>query len=640
MTDPDTSIAVEPAQAGKSFSRKEMTALVMGALGIVYGDLGTSPLYAVRECFNPEHGVALNQGNVFGILSLIFWSLTLVVIVKYLFVVMYADNDGEGGIMALMAQVLSGKRNGAKGTLSRNLVIGLGLTGTALLVADGMITPSISVLSAIEGVEVATPGLTPAVVPITIAVLVGLFVVQRHGTGPIGIVFGPIMLLWFAMIAIMGLRWIIQEPGVLLALDPRYAVRFFLVNRLHGLIVLGAVVLCVTGCEALYADMGHFGRRPIALALYFVVFPSVLLNYFGQGALLLVRGPTPNPFFGLVPAAWLYPVVSVATVATVIASQALISGMFSLALQTMRLNYCPRLTVVHTSERIHGQIYVRTINTLLMVACVALVLGFRHSSELAAAYGIAVVGTMATTSILMYAVEREQWGWRRWQALSVTGAFLALDTFFLVGNVTKIFHGGWVPLAVSGGVLIVLTTWKRGNDALNSQILAAAIPLNEFIPLLVSDRLPRVKGTALFLMTHPDITPRSLLHHIKHNRVLHEQVILLAVITEGIPVVPYARRVTVQDLGHGFAKLVVRRGFKQELDMPETLVQAEAAGLHVTSDISYFIGHTTIRPTGRTRMRLWRKQLFALLSDIEAPPTALHGVPANRVVELGEQAEI
>jgi KUP system potassium uptake protein len=623
----------------KTGSGKELVPLVLGALGVVYGDIGTSPLYAVRECFNPDHGVALSVGSIFGVLSLVFWSLTLVVMVKYLFVVLHADNEGEGGILALLALVM--RKKDSRPNTGRNLLILLGLCGTALLVADGMITPAISVLSAIEGLEVATPVFRPAVVPITVVILIALFLVQRHGTAAIGSVFGPIMCIWFLSIAALGIPWIAREPGVLMALNPVYAVRFFIEHRLHGLVVLGAVVLCVTGCEALYADMGHFGRKPIAFAWMAIVFPCILLNYFGQGAVLLHQGAAAlhNPFYSLAPGWLLYPVVALATAATVIASQALISGTFSLAQQAMQLDYFPRLTVMHTSRKIHGQIYIPEINATLALACVALVIGFRTSSNLAAAYGIAVVGTMATTSLLMFAVERQQWGWRLWQALGVTVFFLALDLLFLVGNVAKIFHGGWFPLAAGGGVLAILTTWKRGSQVINHKEVSAAVPLDDFIRTFNPDRVPRVKGTALFIMGYPDIVPRSLLHHLKHNKVLHEQVVLLYVGVENVPFVPSARRLEVEDLGRGFLKVNAHCGFMQSLDMREILKHIEDGGVKLAGEVTYYIGHMTVRPSGRTPMRPWRKALFAFLFNNERSPTTLLGIPPNRVVELGEQTE-
>jgi len=619
-----------------------MAALVMAALGVVYGDIGTSPLYSVRECFNPVHGVPLSVPNVFGVLSLVFWSLTLVVTVKYLYVVLYADNESEGGIMALMSLALAKARESG-GFLNRRTIFVLGLCGTALLVADGMITPSISVLSAVEGLEVATPLFSPYVVPATVAILVGLFLVQRHGTTAIGSVFGPLMLVWFVTLAAVAVPWIVREPGVLAAIDPRYAIRFFIENRWTGLLVMGAVVLCVTGCEALYADMGHFGRRPIALAWQYFVFPCVMINYFGQGAVLISPGQAEavkNPFYALAPSWFLIPLVVLATLATVIASQALISGMFSMARQAIQLELFPRLTIIHTSEKMHGQIFVPEVNNFLAVACVALVIGFRTSSGLAAAYGIAVVGTMGITSLLMYTVERHYWKWSRWQAVGATTAFVLLDVFFLCGNIAKIEHGGWFPLAAGAGILLILWTWHQGNRVMTRQAMEAAIPLDDFIRNINAESIPRVDGTAVFLMNYPDVVPRSLLHHLKHNKVLHRQVMLLYVAVEGVPTVPSSRRLKLESLGGGFYKAIVSAGFMQNLDMREILRLCENAGTPVKGEVSYYLGHMTLRTTGRTEMRQWRKELFAFLFNNERSRTIPLGIPPNRVVELGEQTQI
>ena len=629
------------AQPPRHRPPREMALLVLAALGVVYGDIGTSPLYSVRECFNPDHGIALTDSNVFGVLSLIFWSLTLVVTIKYLYVVLRADNESEGGIMALMSLAAARAREKG-GFLNTRTVFVLGLCGTALLVADGMITPSISVLSAVEGLEIATPLFSPYVVPATVAILVGLFIVQRHGTTAIGSVFGPLMLVWFLTIAIVAVPWIIREPSVLTAVDPRCAIRFFVENRWMGLLVMGAVVLCVTGCEALYADMGHFGRRPITIAWQYLVFPCVMINYFGQGAVLLLQPEESarNPFYALSPSWFLIPFVVLATLATVIASQALISGMFSMARQAIQLDLFPRLTIVHTSEKIHGQIYIPEVNNFLAIACVALVIGFRDSSGLAAAYGIAVVGTMGITSLLMYAVERHYWKWSRFQAITATTAFVLLDLFFLFGNVAKIKHGGWFPIAAGTAILLILWTWHQGNRVMTRQAMEAAIPLDEFIRGIGGEKIPRVDGTAVFLMSYPDIVPRSLLHHLKHNKVLHSQIMLLYVAVEGVPAVPSSRRLKLESLGNGFYKAIVSAGFMQNLDMREILRLCETMGPSITGDVSYYIGHVTLRTTGRTEMRQWRKELFAFLFNNERSKTIPLGIPPNRVVELGEQTQI
>ncbi len=616
--------------------------LLLCALGVVYCDIGTSPLYAVRECFNPAHGgVALTTDNVLGIMSLIFWSLTLVVTIKYLSVVLRADNDGEGGILALMALVLP-RPEEPRRLIGGSTVVMLGLVGTALLTCDGTITPAISVLSAIEGLEVATPIFRPLVVPLTLGVLIALFIHQKHGTARLGRIFGSVMVVWFLALSIMGVSGIVQEPGVLAALNPWYAVKFFIVHRLHGLIVLGAVVLCVTGCEALYADLGHFGRRPITLAWYGAVFPAVVLNYFGQGAILLSHGETAiaNPFYALAPGLWLYPVVILATLATVIASQALISGAFSMARQAIQMGYLPRLTIVHTSQSMPGQIYIPEVNTALMIACIALVLGFRDSSELAAAYGIAVVGTMAVTSLFIFKIQTGKWGWTFWQALSITGIFLVLDGFFLIGNLIKVVHGGWVPLLLGALVFIVMLTWNRGIAFMRKRERAVALMLDDFVSHLDLSHIPRVKGTGIFIGQEPGTVPRVLLHHLKHNKVLHEQVVVMAAVTENVPTVPDVRRVAVQPLGSGFFNVTVRTGFMQSIDVQETLQQCAMDGLNTGKDLSYYVGHQTLRLVGRVQWPRWRKTLFAYLFHNQRSAINFLGLPPNRVVELGEQTEL
>ncbi|MBA4389178.1 MAG: potassium transporter Kup [Verrucomicrobia bacterium] len=654
MDNDTTGLESAPVESPKPAKDKLLT-LILGALGVVYGDIGTSVLYAFRECFNPSHGVHPTAGNVLGVLSLIFWALLLVVTVKYLFVVMRADNEGEGGIFALMARALSHEGPKRLFSVNKKFIIALGICGSALLVADGMITPTISVLSAVEGLQIAAPATKSWVLPISIGVLIGLFTLQKRGTARIGAWFGPIMVLWFTSIAALGIWWIIKEPGVLWAVMPSHAIRFFMENRLHGLIVLGAVVLCVTGCEALYADLGHFGRRPIAIAWHWFVFPSVLLNYFGQGSMVINAKMPPFssdpkilklqydgfiPFFNVAPSFLIYPLVILATVATVIASQALISGMFSLVQQAIRFNYLPRFRIVHTSATMHGQIYVPQVNALLGVACVALALGFRDSSGMAAAYGIAVIGTMATTSLLMFAVEYEQWRWRLWQALAVTGLFLAFDFFFLVGNLAKILLGGWFTLAAAAGVVIVLTTWKRGNKEIRRLETEKAIPLEGFVRSLETEKIHRIPGISIFLTSLRDIAPRVLLHHLKHNRVLQERVVIMSAVTENVPSVSPDRMVETQDLGNGFHHVVVHCGFMQRVDMRDILNRMKDAGIRIGGGISYFIGHISLRTTGRTGMWGWRKALFAFLFLNEPSTTDFMGIPPNRVVELGEQAEI
>jgi KUP system potassium uptake protein len=622
-------------------SRRQLLALSLGALGVVYGDLGTSPLYTVKECFLPGHGMEPSIENVLGVLSLIFWSLSIAVVAKYMTFVMRADNHGEGGIMALAALILPRGRAVLKGaTLGLAM---LALAGTALLFSDGMITPVITVLGAVEGLEVATPVFRPFVVPIALVILIGLFAVQKRGTATVGAFFGPAMLVWFAMIALLGLPQVVREPRVLEAVLPIHAARLLWSHGSRGFLVLAAVVLCITGTEALYADMGHFGRRPIRLAWYFVVFPCLLLNYFGQGAAVLSGGAATlaNPFYALAPTALLYPVVVVSTLAAIIASQALISGSFSLAQQAMQLGYSPRLHIVHTSSEARGQIYVPEVNGMLLVACCTLALAFRSSTNLAAAYGLAVTGTMAITSVLMFAVARQSWGWSVLKAGLVVGVFLAFDLPFFAANLTKVAHGGWVPLAIGGGVFTVLTTWKRGRTLLSESMRRGMVPIDTFLDSLRLESPLRVAGTAVFMTSNLDVAPPVLLHHFKHNKVLHQQVILLYIDTENVPQVRSEERVHVNDLGDGVYSVVARYGFMEAPNVPRAIKQCRDQDLRVRmSDVSYYLGRETLLTGRKGGMWHWRKSLFAFLSRNARPATAFFSIPPNRVVELGMQVEL
>jgi KUP system potassium uptake protein len=622
--------------------RRDLLTLSLAALGVVYGDIGTSPLYTIRECFAPGHGAEPTAANVLGVLSLIFWSLVLVVVLKYLVFVMRADNRGEGGIMALIA-LISPAPNGNGHRRRRRWLILLGLFGTALLFADGMITPVITVLGAIEGLEVATPLLRPLVVPISLGILLALFLVQKRGTAKVGAMFGPAMVLWFVMIAALGVPWILRQPEVLAAVAPWRAVGFLVSHRLQGLFVLGAVVLCFTGTEALYADMGHFGRRPIRFAWSVLVFPCLLLNYFGQGAAILGGGAraVANPFFALAPPGLLYPVVAVATAAAVIASQALISGCFSLAQQAMQLGYSPRLDVIHTSSLARGQIYVPEINSLLLVACCALTVAFRSSSNLAAAYGLAVTGTMTITSILLYTVARERWGWGRVSAGALIGLFLCIDLPFLSANLVKLAHGAWLPLVIGAAVFTVLVTWKQGRVLLAEEMQRGMVALDRFLPSLRLEKPHRVSGTAVFMTSNLDVVPPVLLHHFKHNKVLHEKVILLYVLAERVPVVPPEERVEVRDLGDEVYAVVARSGYMESPDVPRALKQCRTKGLRIKlGDTSYYLGRETLLTAGTGAMARWRKALFAYLSRNARPATSFFRLPPNRVVELGMQIRL
>ena len=642
----DLSALGHDAHGPKAESTADFSRLALGALGVVYGDIGTSPLYAIKECFAGTHGVAPTPENVLGILSLVFWSLLLVVVAKYLTFIMRASNHGEGGILALLALLGRGRRDANVPGLG-GLVL-LGLFGAALLYGDGIITPAISVLSAVEGLEVATAGFKPFVVVITVGVLIGLFLMQRRGTDAVGAIFGPAMLLWFVTIAAIGLPWIIRRPEVLAAMSPHHAIGFMMHHRWHGFLVLGAVVLCITGGEALYADMGHFGRKPIRWAWYVVVFPCLLVNYFGQGALLLASrdDPPANPFYGLVSGWMLYPLVVLATVAAVVASQALISGAYSLTQQAVQLGYCPRVAIVHTSGHAEGQIFIPEINNMLMVACVTLVITLRESEKMAAAYGIAVTGTMSITSILFYFVAVHKWGWHKAAALGLTVVFMAVDLAFFTSNAAKIYlvspHYGWFPLVIGAVVFVIMTTWKKGRDRLYAFIRESTLPLELFMADLAVHPPHRVKGTAVFMTSNPEGAPPVLLHHFKHNKVLHQQVVLLSIITAHEPEIESPDRLTrVKDLGQGFYQVTAKYGFMQTPNVLDVLTACEGAGLAIDrADTSFFLGRETLLITRRPGMSKWRKVLFAFLSRNARPANAFFRLPPNRVVELGTQIEL
>ncbi len=624
---------------------KDVGKLALGALGVVYGDIGTSPLYAIRQCVTPPHGVGVTPENILGVLSLVFWALTMVVTVKYLRFVMRADNGGEGGVLALMALVLKpGQKPGQTANRRRNLVLGfMALFGASLLYGDGMITPAISVLSAVEGLGVATLAFSPYVVPITLVILVVLFLVQRRGTAGIGAVFGPVTLVWFISIAATGLPWVIRRPEILAAVNPIHAVRFFANHGQHGFLVLGSVVLCITGAEALYADMGHFGRRAITLAWYAVVMPCLLLNYFGQGALLLELPNTQNPFFALVPAGWLYPMVAVATFAAVVASQALISGAFSITRQAVQLGYAPRVTIVHTSGKTEGQIYIPEVNGILMVACLALVLAARESTRLADTYGIAMTATMAITATLFFFVARDRWNWPLWRAASLLAVFLVFDLALFVSCLAKIVTGGWFPLVVATTVFTIMTTWKRGREILAKRIFSETLPVEVFIADIEINRPHRVKGTAVFLTSTRRGIPNVLLHHFKHNKILHEQVVLLSIVTDEIPEVKKAGRIRFKNFGQGFWGVTAHYGFMETPNVPEVLRNCGASGLRLDeSETSYFLGRETLVPTkDRDRsLASWRKRIFRFLSRNSRSATDFFSIPPNRVVEIGTQVEL
>ena len=616
-----------------------LASLSLAALGVVYGDIGTSVLYAVRESFHHSHGIHPTRGNVLGVLSLIFWALVLVISVKYAVFVLRADNRGEGGILALTSLVTP---VGALKRSPRWVLIMLGLFGTALLYGDGMITPVISVLSAVEGLEVATPLLEPYVIPITIGILIALFAMQSRGTATVGRIFGPVTLVWFVMIAVLGIVNIVRDLTVFAAVNPLYGIRFFAQNGWSGFLVLGSVFLVVTGGEALYADMGHFGRRPIRLAWYCVVLPALLLNYFGQGAMLIHRPETvENPFFHMAPRWALYPVVVIATMAAVIASQALITGAFSLTMQAVQLGYVPRVQIEHTSARERGQIYIPQVNWVLMLACIGLVLGFRDSSRVAAAYGVAVTATMVITTLLLFRVERERWKWPLWASALFTTVFLAIDLAFFGANVVKIPAGGWFPLVVGAVIFTLMSTWKTGRRILAERLTAGTLPVELFLEDIAARPPHRVPGTAVFMYGNPNGTPPALLHSLKHYKVLHERTVFLSVSTEEVPHLEEAERLEVTELGHGFYRIAIRYGFMEEPDVPAALERVKVPGLDLSPGrTSYFLGRETLIPSRERGMMVWREKLFALMSRNARPATAFFGLPPNRVVELGAQIRL
>ncbi len=618
---------------------KRLATLAVAALGVVYGDIGTSPLYTMKEVFaGAHHPVPITLENVLGILSLIFWSLILIVSLKYAAFIMRADNHGEGGIMALMALV---QRAGGDSRRARGLVL-LGLFGAALFYGDGVITPAISVLSAVEGLEVATPMFKPWVAPITLTVLLGLFAIQKQGTGKVGAWFGPITGVWFLTLAVLGVVNIQKTPMVLGALLPTHAALFCLAQPKLAFLSLGAVVLAVTGAETLYADMGHFGRQPVRLAWLGLVLPALALNYFGQGALLLAD-PTAiaHPFYHLAPSWALLPLVGLATAATVIASQAVISGAFSVTHQAVQLGYAPRMLVQHTSSQERGQIYVPGVNWALFLAVAALVLSFGSSTHLAAAYGIAVTGTMIITTLLVYVVARRVWGWGRFKAALVLASFLAVDMAFFSANLTKVVDGGWFPLAFAALLFVFMTTWKRGRELLKSRRDRDAMPLAAFAASMAHSDVPVVPGTAVFLTPHPEQVPHALLHSLKHYKCLHERVVILCVEFLDKPFVPMHRRVRIEPFGARFYRVRVEFGFMDRPDLAKTLHSCSGKGMACDlSDTTFFLGRETLIPRKNSEMAYWREKLFIAQSRNAGSPAAYFGLPPNRVVELGAQIEL
>jgi KUP system potassium uptake protein len=630
------------ATAPRTAQHQQSTALlVLVALGVVFGDIGTSPLYALGEAFDPKHGIPLNPDNVMGIISLIVWSMAWVIAFKYLFVMMRADNNGEGGILALLALAL--RETQAKPRV-KWAIISIGIFGAAMFYGDSMITPAITVLGAVEGVAVAAPQLSHLVIPITIGVIAVLFLIQSHGTARVGSVFGPITMIWFVSIATAGVAQIVKNPAVLAAFYPTYAVNFIVTQPFLGFIVLGAVFLALTGGEALYADMGHFGKRAIRIGWFGMVWPCLMLNYFGQAAFVLANpAGIENPFYNMLPEWAQLPMTVLATCAAVIASQAVISGAFSVTRQAIQLGYIPRLEILHTSERTIGQIYVPFVNWMLCVAVIALVLGFHSAKNLANAYGIAVAATMVIECLLAMVVARRLWKWNPLVVGLVIGSMLLVDLVFLASNATKFFHGGWFPIVIGISVFIMLMTWKRGRTLMFRRLSEQGIPLKPFLEGLEAHPPQRVTGTAIFMTSTPDTVPHALLHNLKHNKVIHEKTIFLTIVTHDVPNVPREDRVQFERLVNGFYKLEAWYGFKQQPDIDEILdaCRMRHGMAFDVMDTSFFLSRETVIPTSDTPgMALWRDHLFAWMTRNATRATDFFNIPANRVVELGTHIEI
>jgi KUP system potassium uptake protein len=623
-----------------SNNKTPLGALALAALGVVYGDIGTSPLYTMKEVFAVSpHPVPLTHDNVFGILSLIVWSLILVVSIKYVAFIMRADNRGEGGIMALLALASRNLSNSAR---TQAAIVTIGILGACMFYADGMITPAISVLSAVEGLEVAAPALHSFIVPVTLFVIFILFWVQSKGTALVGAFFGPVMLLWFSTLAVLGIVNILHEPSVLQALNPYYAYAFFAANPWLAFVALGSVVLAVTGAEALYADMGHFGRKPIRLAWFGFVLPALVLNYFGQGALILHNAASiKNPFYLMAPAWALYPLIALATLATVIASQAVISGAFSVSRQALQLGFIPRMRILHTSEREKGQIYMPWINWGLMLAVMALVIGFGSSGDLAAAYGIAVTGDMVITTLLAGVVFRHLWHWSWLRTGFLVALFLVVDLAYFGANILKIPDGGWVPILIGSIIFTLMTTWKTGRKLQAKRLKSEAMALESFIEAMGNYPPTRVPGNAIFMTPNPHGVPHAMLHNLKHNKVLHEKVILLTVKIEDVPYAAEENRIAIEKLPHEFYRITVSYGFKDDPDLPSDLELCAQLGLELDAmDTSYFIGKETLIPKRHSEMAYWREKLFVGMFRNADSVTAHFKLPPNRVVELGAQVTL
>jgi len=639
----ETNEEIRPEHVNQGKAKDQSTGrqakLALAALGIVFGDIGTSPLYAIRECFHGEYGIAATHDNVLGVLSLMFWALMIIVSIKYLTFIVRADNHGEGGVIALTALIKNQKTKIKRG---RRVLVTFGLFAACLLYGDGMITPAISVLSAVEGIEIVTPVFRPYIIPLTVVILTGLFLLQRRGTAKVGTLFGPIILVWFSVLAVLGFVQIIHTPQVLTAIFPVHALTFLVQNKLHGFVVLGAVFLVATGAEALYADMGHFGKRPIRLTWVGLVLPALLLNYFGQGALLLVNpGKTANPFYALVPSWAMIPMLLLATMATIIASQAVISGSFSLTRQAIHLGYLPRLRITHTSAAQMGQIYVAPVNWLLMVSTIGLVIGFQSSSKLAAAYGVAVTATMLITTMLFYVIARYRWGWSRLTAGTLTAIFLVVDFSFFIANISKIFHGAWFPLAIGGLFFTIMLTWEKGRHILAEQLKTLTPSFDEFQKSLEADPPEKVRGHAIFLSGNPHIVPAPLIQNVKHNKVLHSNIVFLHFTTENIPRVPNAEKVDVEKLAGGFYKVTAHHGFMERPTVDSILTLAHEKGLEIElENISFFLGREKLTIAQKSKMSRWRSGLFGFMTRNTTDAASFFGIPPEQIIEIGVHLQL
>lgn len=613
-------------------------ALAVGAIGVVYGDVGTSPLYTMKEIFNHTHGLVPDRPTVYGAISLIFWALVMLICLKYVLFIMRADNRGEGGIMALMALALRGRHRQKQ----RAVITTLGLFGAALFYGDGMITPAISVLSAVEGLEVAAPGLHRFVIPLTLGILIGLFMFQSQGTDKVGKLFGPVMIFWFLSLSWMGWESLIQTPEVIQALHPKFGIQFFIHHGLHGFLALGAVVLAVTGAEALYADMGHFGRKPIQLSWLVFVMPALMLNYLGQGALILRNpGAIQNPFFLMAPDGMLYPLIALSTAATVIASQAVISGAFSITRQAVQLDYIPRQRFVHTSKSEIGQVYSPFINRFLLVAVLLLVITFQSSGALASAYGFAVTATMAIDTSLAFIVALDVWKWSKRWALLFLIVFLAVDLSFLSANALKIVDGGWFPLSVGAMLFLLMTTWKKGRMALVKHVQKTSTSLTEFLHRIEEAPPIRVPGTAIFLYGRHLSLPYALAQNLEYNKILHDRVILLTVITEDIPMVKGDDRLEVEDLGQNFFRITIHYGFMQTPDIPYALELCRDMGMHLNlHDLLYYLGRETLLPSDSPALNVWQERIFTFMFRNASNPAVFFGIPTDQAMEIGTLVEL